>query len=87
MEKARHNPAYDTPQWRRLRARTLAKHRREWGELCPGYQMPPHLSDRLSVDHVVALENGGAMYDEANVQVLCVSCNDRKGSRGVGAPS
>ena len=86
VDKARHNPEYDTARWRRLRNKVIAKHKAQWGFLCPGYQIPPHLVDRLSADHIVPLEKGGPMYDEANVQALCLSCNDRKGTRGWGRP-
>lgn len=34
----------------------------------------------LSVDHIVALVNGGT-NDPDNLQILCKSCNSRKGSR------
>ena len=84
VERARHNPEYDTPRWRRLRKKVIDKHRASFGYLCPGYETPPHLTDRMSADHIVPLDKGGAMYDEANVQALCVSCNSRKGRRGVG---
>ena len=73
-----HNPAYDDPRWRRLRDRKIRAHKRTNGYLCPGYDTPPHLTDRLSGDHVVPLVEGGAMFDEGNVQVLCVGCNARK---------
>lgn len=34
--------------------------------------------DDLTVDHIVALANGGDPLDEANMQTLCRSCNGRK---------
>ena len=30
------------------------------------------------VDHIVSMRNGGAQYDESNLQSLCVRCNSRK---------
>lgn len=35
---------------------------------------------RLSVDHVVAVANGGS-NDLENLQTLCISCNSRKGAK------
>jgi 5-methylcytosine-specific restriction endonuclease McrA len=37
-------------------------------------------ADRLSVDHVVAVANGGGNEDE-NLQTLCRSCNSSKGAK------
>ena len=38
------------------------------------------LPDRVTfdVDHIVALCNGGAMWDESNLQVLCNECHKKK---------
>lgn len=33
-----------------------------------------------TIDHVVPLSKGGAMYDENNLKVACHSCNNGKGS-------
>jgi 5-methylcytosine-specific restriction enzyme A len=33
------------------------------------------------VDHVVPLKDGGARFDRANLQPLCVSCHNRKTAR------
>lgn len=76
-----HKPMYDTPRWRRLRRTLIARHLRRFGYLCPGWQVPPHLAPRLSVDHIVPVPLGGAMYDEANLQIACTDCNASKGSR------
>jgi 5-methylcytosine-specific restriction endonuclease McrA len=35
--------------------------------------------DRLTIDHVVPLAKGGT-NDPANLRVLCLSCNSRRGS-------
>jgi hypothetical protein len=37
-------------------------------------------TERLEIDHIVALANGGA-NDDSNLQVLCRVCNARKGAR------
>lgn len=80
-ERLRHNPIYDTPRWRRLARSVKARHLSRHGYMCPGWEVPRHLANRLSVDHIVSLVDGGEPYSEANVQILCVSCNARKGSR------
>ena len=67
-----HDPAYDTPAWRRLRRAELSRHRSLYGDRCPGYGVPPHASSDLTLDHVV---NGTLA---AGVQVLCRGCNVRK---------
>jgi 5-methylcytosine-specific restriction endonuclease McrA len=34
-----------------------------------------------SVDHIVEIEDGGAAFDEPNLQASCVSCNTSKRNR------
>lgn len=77
-ERARHRAEYDTPAWRWARGRAMARHRRRWGDLCPGWNRKPHLAGDLTVDHIVPLAAGGHLTDPANLQVLCRSCNGRK---------
>ncbi len=75
-ERNRHNAQYDSPAWRRLRARTLARHVRSVGWQCPGIgDREAHESRDLSVDHIHALALGGSLLDPANLRVLCRSCN------------
>lgn len=54
---------YHTPQWSRLRKQVLREQ-----PVCasPGCQAPS-----VDVDHIVALQDGGAPYDRANLQALC----------------
>ena len=42
-----------------------------------------------ATDHILSMANGGAKYDEDNLQSLCASCNARKRNTvdGVNAPS
>lgn len=72
-------PMYDTPEWRKLRRVTLARHRATVGEWCPGFRRPGHPSADLTVDHVIPGTTAGG------VQVLCRSCNSRK--RAVDTPT
>lgn len=71
---------YDTARWRRVRRRVLHRHVTTNGWWCPGYKTPPHLSRDLTVDHGAPLAQGGDPYDEAQLHVLCRSCNGRKGA-------
>ena len=63
----------------RLRRRAaVEEHVREVGWICPGWGRPPHPSEDLTADHVIAQAIGGA---EGPLQVLCRSCNGRKAAR------
>lgn len=78
----RHNPAYDTPQWRRFRASTLARHRARFGEWCPGDERhAAHATRDLTLDHVTPLAAGGRLLDAANIRVVCRAGNSAKGAR------
>lgn len=33
---------------------------------------------RLEVDHIIEVADGGAMYERANIQVLCADCHQKK---------
>ena len=62
-------------QWRKVRLTVLD--RDSWACIrC-------NKKGRLEVDHVTALEDGGAVYDLGNLQTLCRSCHISKhGGRG-----
>lgn len=66
---------YDSADWRRQRAATLAAWRVAHGDWCPGWGIDPHPTSDLTVDHV----DPGTLA--AGVAVLCRSCNARKGNR------
>ena len=72
---------YDSPAYRKLRARVIGSWLRERGPWCPGYDVPAHVSHRLTLDHVIPLEHGGAPLDVRNAGVLCRACNARKQAR------
>jgi hypothetical protein len=70
---------YDSPAWRRLSAAAVRRHVRAHGWVCPGYGRGPHASTDLTADHPEALALGGAALPaQAEVGVLCRSCNGRK---------
>ena len=70
---------YDA-RYRRLRKQAIDAHIARYGQVCPGYGVPPHTATRaeLSVDHIVPLVDGGR-NDPSNFQVICLTCNKRKG--------
>ncbi len=81
-ERERHNPAYDTPAYRKARARFRRRWMQDHGPLCMGWgQDPPHLTlEPLEVDHVVPLAAGAAPLDESNWQMRCKRHNVAKGA-------
>lgn len=67
--------------WTAKARAAVAAHLAENGPVCPGWGVPPHPvdPDDLTVDHPVALANGGG-HDQP-VGVLCRRCNAAKGAR------
>ena len=63
-------------KWRALREKML----RQAGYRCSRCARP----GRLEVDHIVPLAQGGAPYDESNLQVLCKACHHIKGGFPIG---
>lgn len=82
--EARHNRnrgsatqrGYDST-WRKIAAAAVAKHRKVYGNWCPGWQVDPHPAKDLTADHIVPKTRGGSSTSD-NVQVLCRGCNSRK---------
>lgn len=69
---------YRSKRWRKLRRRYLTEHPYcEWGELeC--------MAPAVDVDHVLRIEEGGAPWDEANLQALCKPHHSTKTARETG---
>jgi hypothetical protein len=74
-------------RWARLSKRVIARHVGQYGYVCPGDGLdhPAHPSHDLTLDHVLALLDGGAPFDPANTRVLCRSRNSANGARLVNA--
>jgi 5-methylcytosine-specific restriction endonuclease McrA len=61
---------------------------------CQACGKPLHGRD-ATVDHRIARSKGGALFDAANLQAMCASCNGKKGAgdampmqgRGAGVPN
>ena len=64
-----HRVLANSRRWQRVRRRVLARDNWRCQE-CKGYGN--------ECDHVVPLHKGGAVYDLANLQCLCVSCHIQK---------
>ncbi|MYE70854.1 MAG: HNH endonuclease [Gemmatimonadetes bacterium] len=60
------------------RKKAVAAWVEENGEICPGWGRVPHPSGDLTADHIVPRSQGG---EGGAVQVLCRSCNSRRGTR------
>lgn len=67
--------------WRKLATAAVAHHVRDHGWICPGWRRPPHHvhPGELECDHLDPDKRDGLTADD--VQVLCHSCNSRKGGR------
>ncbi len=75
------------PRWARLSKRMIGRHVGQYGYQCPGDgpEHPAHPTRDLTLDHVLALIDGGAPFDPANTRVLCRSRNSANGARLVNA--
>jgi 5-methylcytosine-specific restriction protein A len=61
---------------RTRRAAAVAEHRANYGDVCPGWQRPPHPARDLTADHVLPVAAGGA--EHGPLSVLCRKCNSAK---------
>ena len=70
-------PAYQSREWKALIAAII----RERGRRCedPACQSPNHgAGQRIYGDHVVELQDGGALLDPGNLLLRCSQCHGRK---------
>lgn len=88
--------SYDSAAWRTLSRRVREEWVAEHGWWCPGWRVSWHPSRDLTVDHIVALIEGGSPLDRDNLRVLCRSCHGRvslslaarrRAARGGGGPT
>lgn len=70
---ARVNPVYRTAEWRSVSRRVLLRD----GYRCQ-IKLPGCRGHANSVDHILALDDGGAPYDLKNLQAACRPCNTSK---------
>ena len=64
---------YRSAAWRAVRAAFLREH-----SVCTRCQGHGRVVVAVVADHVLPLKDGGARFDWANLQALCVSCHNRK---------
>lgn len=64
---------YQSAAWRAVRAAFLREH-----SVCTRCQGRGRVVVAVVADHVLPLKDGGARFDWANLQALCVSCHNRK---------
>ena len=64
---------YKSAQWRAVRAVFLREH-----PVCGLCAARGRVVAAVVVDHVVPVKDGGARFDAANLQALCVTCHNRK---------
>ena len=72
----RHKDIYNTARWQRVRRLKLRE--TPLCEYCPGVCRKV----ATEVDHYVAIEDGGAPYDLANLRSACKPCHSRKTAHG-----
>lgn len=72
-QKTRHDPFYDLRRWRKLTKR----HRQE-EPLCRECKKRGIITAGTLVDHIVPILEGGAEWDEDNLQTLCDRCHQVK---------
>ena len=67
---------YDSTAWRKLRAMYRRAH-----PLCEQCLREGRTTPANVVDHIVEIEDGGALLDPENLQALCYACHNRKTAR------
>jgi 5-methylcytosine-specific restriction protein A len=68
------DPFYRTYRWRRFAEHIVNKR----GRRCERCGVIPPIDKRVFVDHIIELRDGGAPFDEDNVEVLDGSCHTTK---------
>ena len=71
------DPVYSSPEWRHFIAAIISQR----GRRCqnPRCQTPNHgAGQRIFGDHVVELQDGGALLDPNNIMLRCSPCHGRK---------
>jgi 5-methylcytosine-specific restriction enzyme A len=71
-------PFYRIQEWVRLVARIIAKR----GRRCEGGECKrinrSLRGERIFADHIIEIQDGGALLDEENIKLLCGSCHHTK---------
>ena len=76
---------YDSKRWRTFRATYIQNN--PLCEECLKKEIYTDATGRRGVvDHIDPINNGGAVFDKANVQTLCNSCHNKKSAREAHKP-
>jgi 5-methylcytosine-specific restriction protein A len=70
-------PVYSSPEWRALISSIIRSRSRRCED--PACQSPNHgAGGRVYGDHIIELQDGGALLDAGNVMLRCAPCHGRK---------
>lgn len=75
--QSKHHTLYVSKRWQKIRRMVLLRE-----PFCRSCMKRGRLVPAVQVDHIVPLEDGGATYDESNLQPLCRSCHSAKSFSG-----
>ena len=64
---------YKSPEWLKVRKLQLLSH-----PLCAECLKRGKHTKATMVDHIIPIKQGGAKYDQSNLQSLCWACHSRK---------
>lgn len=67
----RADPFYLTPEWRKLMGEIIAERGRRCEEC-------GRTRTRIFGDHIIEMQDGGALLDRRNIRCLCGSCHSAK---------
>lgn len=76
VDYAERNRFYQRKAWKDARKAQLARE-----PLCRSCRRQGRLTEATHVDHIIAIEYGGAELDAYNLQSLCKPCHERKTRR------
>lgn len=76
QELKKADPFYQSPEWRKLLARVIAKRGRKCeDQACETPRGPWRI---IMGDHIIERRDDGAELDEANILLRCQPCHNRK---------
>ena len=70
---------YNTSRWQKLR-----EYKKRRNPLCEECLRQGRITPMALVDHIIPIEDGGAVFDLSNLQSLCSACHNKKHSKGEG---
>ena len=68
---------YSTARWQRVR-----EYKKKRNPLCEECARQGRITPMALVDHIVPIEEGGAVFDMENLQSLCAACHNKKHGGG-----